>query len=176
MIATTLVIGGCRSGKSAHAQALAEQIPGSPKVYIATCMPHDDEMRRRVKRHRALRGQDWRTVEAPLGLAGAVTKHQSAARVLLVDCLTLWMTNLLMKQRTEDQIETAVADLIHALQKPRCPVIVVTNEVGAGIVPENRLARRFRDLAGWTNQQVAAVVDQVIWTVAGIPVQIKPER
>ena len=175
VIETTLVIGGCRSGKSAHAQSLAERIPGGPKVYIATCVPGDDEMRQRVAQHQALRGPAWTTAEVPIDLAGAVEQNQTGSRVVLVDCLTLWTTNLLMDKHSSSQIEKAVADLTQVLQTPRCPIILVTNEVGTGIVPENRLARRFRDLAGWTNQQVAAAVNKVFWTVAGIPVKIKPQ-
>lgn len=175
MSETILVIGGCRSGKSDHAQALAEGTLGSPKVYIATCVPGDDEMRRRVARHQAARGPEWTTAEVPLDLAGAIKQHEGDAQVILVDCLTLWMTNLLMEEPPTAQVEEAIAELTRVLHSPRCPVILVTNEVGAGIVPENRLARRFRDFAGLANQQVAASVNRVIWTVAGIPVQIKPK-
>jgi adenosylcobinamide kinase/adenosylcobinamide-phosphate guanylyltransferase len=132
-------------------------------------------MRRRVARHQQDRGKSWNTLEVPIDLPGAITRNGSRADVLLVDCLTLWMSNLLTKtpKISEDGLIESVDNLTRNLQTAICPVILVSNEVGTGIVPENQLARQFRDLMGLTNQRVAACADRVIWMVAGIPVKIK---
>jgi adenosylcobinamide kinase / adenosylcobinamide-phosphate guanylyltransferase len=168
-----LVIGGCRSGKSSHALNLAESM-GRRRVFVATCVPHDDEMRRRVARHQAERSDSWQTLEIPVDLAGAIAENSPLADVMLVDCLTLWLSNLLMETDDVDRIRKVIDGLAEAVQKAPHAIVLVSNEVGAGIVPENRLARLYRDLAGWTNQALAAVCDRVVWTVAGIPVTIKP--
>ena len=168
----TFVIGGCRSGKSGHAQALAEEIEGK-KLYLATCVPHDDEMQARVRLHQQQRGDQWETLEEPLDIAKAIAFAGRDYSVILVDCLTLWISNLLLSPEEDADLESACQELIESLQSARCPVILVSNEVGAGIVPENELARRYRDQAGWVNQQIAAAVDRVICMVAGIPVTIK---
>ena len=175
MAEATLVTGGCRSGKSRHAQLLAETVPGLRRCYIATCVPLDDEMQRRVSRHQAERGPAWLTVEAPLDLAEALDKHAPQADVILVDCLTLWISNLMGAGKDMDGIADTAHELAAAIQRAVCPVILVTNEVGAGIVPENALARAYRDAAGLVNQIMAAACNTVIWTVAGIPVTIKPQ-
>jgi len=168
----TFVIGGCRSGKSAHAQALAEAIEGK-KLYLATCVPNDDEMAERVRLHREQRSEQWETLEEPIELDSAIATHGGDYDVILVDCLTLWTSNLLLSPDKEPELEDACRALTQSLKTARCPVILVSNEVGTGIVPENELARRYRDEAGRINQQIAAVADQVIWMVAGIPVTIK---
>jgi adenosylcobinamide kinase/adenosylcobinamide-phosphate guanylyltransferase len=168
-----LVLGGCRSGKSGHALQMAESM-GPRRVFVATCVPHDDEMQARVDRHRRERSATWRTLEIPVNLADAVRAHSPAADVMLVDCLTLWLNNLLMQNQDINRIRRRIDDLAQAVKTAPRAVILVSNEVGAGIVPENRLARLYRDLAGWTNQAVAAACDRVVWTIAGIPVTIKP--
>jgi len=168
-----LVLGGCRSGKSSHALQLAETM-GRRRVFVATCVPHDDEMQDRVDRHRRERSDTWRTLEIPINLAEAIRAHSPAADVILVDCLTLWLNNLLMQTQNTNQMQRAIDELAEAVKTAPHAVILVSNEVGAGIVPENRLARLYRDLAGWTNQAIAAACDRVVWTVAGIPVTIKP--
>lgn len=168
-----LVLGGCRSGKSDHALNLAENM-GSRRIFVATCVPQDDEMRKRVKRHQAERSDAWQTLEIPVDLTGAIAAHSLEADVMLVDCLTLWMSNLLMETEDVDRIRQQIDRLAHAVQNAPHAIVLVSNEVGAGIVPENRLARLYRDLAGWTNQAMAAACDRVIWSVAGIPVTIKP--
>jgi adenosylcobinamide kinase/adenosylcobinamide-phosphate guanylyltransferase len=173
---TTLIIGGCRSGKSHHALKLAEGLKTDNKLFIATCVPYDNEMKKRVERHQRERSDDWQTLEVPLKLPEAIQEYSLKSDLILVDCLTLWITNLLMETDDPDSVTTATQHLQAALQKARCPVILVSNEVGAGIVPGNRLARQFRDAAGQTNQQVAACVDRVIWMVAGIPVTVKPSN
>lgn len=169
----TLVIGGCRSGKSRHALKLAESYPGAHRVFIATCEPKDEEMRDRVARHRAERQNRWRTREAPLALAEAVKNLGEAADVLLVDCLTLWISNRILQQPDETQLLSAAEKLVGAFAAAKCPIVVVSNEVGTGIVPENALARTYRDAVGTVNRIVAASADTVIWMVAGIPVPIK---
>lgn len=169
----TLVIGGCRSGKSRHALELAEGF-GDRKTFVATCEARDDEMRRRVAAHRLERGDSWQTLEAPLDLAGALRAAAPRADVVLVDCLTLWASNLILAEKDSEALSREVSELVDAAKTAECPVILVTNEVGAGIVPENRLARHYRDEVGRINQRVAAAADRVIWMVAGIPVTVKP--
>jgi adenosylcobinamide kinase/adenosylcobinamide-phosphate guanylyltransferase len=168
-----LVLGGCRSGKSGHALRLAEEM-GPRRIFVATCVPRDDEMRDRVQRHQRERSEAWQTLEVPVALADTVRTHSPSAAVMLVDCLTLWLSNLLMETDDEARLRQHIEALARAVEQAPNAVILVSNEVGAGIVPENRLARRYRDLAGWANQAMAAVCSRVIWTVAGIPVTIKP--
>ena len=171
----TLVIGGCRSGKSRHALEMAEQVNARRQIFVATCQPGDDEMHRRVQQHRQQRSDRWQTVEEPLELATAIRTWAAPQSIVLIDCLTMWVSNTLLEVGDNDpQKTTARTDrLVKALQSAPGPVILVTNEVGAGIVPENRLARRFRDAAGSVNQQVAAVATCVFWMVAGIAVKVK---
>ncbi len=168
-----LVLGGCRSGKSTQALNLAESM-GEQRVFVATCVPYDDEMRKRVKNHQAERSDAWRTLEVPIDLAGAIAEQGPHTDVMLVDCLTLWMSNLLMENEDETHIRSHIEKLAEAVRRAPCTIVLVSNEVGAGIVPENPLARLYRDYAGWANQAMAAACDRVIWTVAGIPVTIKP--
>lgn len=167
------VIGGCRSGKSRHALELAEQMPGTRKVFVATCVPRDEEMHQRVSRHRQERSSSWITLEVPVRLADTISQKSGECDLMLIDCLTLWMSNLLLETEDFEAIDGHVTALTRALAVARCPVILVSNEVGTGIVPENRLARLFRDATGFSNQKVAGCADEVIWMVAGIPVKIK---
>jgi adenosylcobinamide kinase/adenosylcobinamide-phosphate guanylyltransferase len=170
---TTLVIGGCRSGKSSHALQLADSMGSSRKYFLATCVPRDDEMHQRVTRHQAERGAGWTAIETPILLHEVIRDLGPQADVLLVDCLTLWTSNLMMEYSDPAAISEKTGQLIESLQTAACPVILVSNEVGAGIVPDNPLARQFRDVMGQVNQQIAAGVDRVVWVVAGIPVTIK---
>jgi adenosylcobinamide kinase/adenosylcobinamide-phosphate guanylyltransferase len=167
-----LVIGGCRSGKSSHALHLAEQFPGQ-KIFLATCMPQDKEMEQRVLRHQQQRSSAWETLEVPVFIPEAIHKNSIKEHVILVDCLTLWINNLILDDDKPENIDNHIQKLTESIEKAECPVILVSNEVGTGIVPENKLARLFRDITGFANQKVAACVDQVIWMVAGIPVKIK---
>lgn len=167
------VLGGCRSGKSRYALETAQKISGDKKVFIATCIPHDDEMKQRVARHQEERSRVWQTVEAPLLLPEAITVNSLVADAVIVDCLTLWISNLMMEFSALEKVELQIPRLTEALESAQCPVVLVSNEVGNGIVPENKLARQFRDLVGSANQAVAGCVDTVVWTVAGIPVTIK---
>ena len=170
---TTLVIGGCRSGKSRFALELAEQVSEENRIFIATSAPEDDEMKERVARHQRERGDRWTTVEAPVRLPEAIIDYSREGNILLVDCITLWISNLLLETGDEITILEYLQRLIESLAASPCPVIMVSNEVGTGIVPENRLARQFRDIVGAANQRLAACSDRVVWMVAGIPVFIK---
>ncbi|MGI9407768.1 MAG: bifunctional adenosylcobinamide kinase/adenosylcobinamide-phosphate guanylyltransferase [Hyphomicrobiaceae bacterium] len=165
----TLVLGGARSGKSAFVEKLVAE-SGLNKIYIATGEARDDEMKDRIAMHRARRGSDWTTVEAPLDLADAIVAHASAAAIVLVDCLTLWISNLLMAER---DLDTAFDDLAGRMGDIAGPVVLVSNEVGLGIVPENALARRFRDAQGQLNQRMAALADEVYFLAAGLPTTLK---
>lgn len=166
---TMLVLGGARSGKSRYAQSIAEAA-GGRLVFVATAQAFDDEMTDRIRRHRADRDARWTTVEAPLDLAAAIAAADGEDTVVLVDCLTLWASNLLLG---EEDADTRLAALLGVVADARGQVVLVANEVGLGIVPDNALARRFRDLAGTINQRVAAAVDRVHMTVAGIPLVVK---
>lgn len=170
-----LVLGGCRSGKSRYALDRVNKMAEDNKVYLATSVPADREMQDRVERHQAERGEDWQTIEEPTRIHNAIeAAGKSGAKAILVDCLTLWTSNLLFEEKGEPEIMAAVAQMKTALAACPCPVVLVSNEVGYGIVPANSLARQFRDMAGLVNQVVAAFAHEVILSVAGIPVQIKP--
>ncbi len=169
MTSTLLVLGGARSGKSRHAQARAEAEEG-PLVYIATGQAFDAEMAERIEQHQKDRGPRWRTVEAPLALAEAIAAEARPEQVVLVDCLTLWTSNLMLAER---DIETETARLVAVIGAARGPLILVSNEVGLGIVPDNALARRFRDEAGRINQAVASAVGEAVFLAAGLPLKLK---
>ena len=173
---TIFVIGGCRSGKSRYALSLAQNLTAGKKIFIATCIPHDDEMKRRVSLHQDERGTEWETVEAPVNLPEAIVDCSREADVLLVDCLTLWINNLFGETIEEEKIYGHIEELTKAVEAAACSVILVSNEVGMGIVPENEIARLYRDILGRANQEVAACVRKVYWTVAGIPVSVKGDR
>jgi adenosylcobinamide kinase/adenosylcobinamide-phosphate guanylyltransferase len=167
--AITLVLGGARSGKSRYAEALVTGAAASG-TYIATAEAGDAEMAARIARHRAGRGACWRTVEEPLDVAGAITAHADPARPILVDCLTLWLSNLLGAGRIGEH-ESEM--LLGALRDAAGPVVLVANEVGMGLVPETPLGREFRDEAGRLNQAVAALADRVVFVAAGLPLELK---
>lgn len=174
---THFLLGGARSGKTARALAIAEEAHATrdlTPVHIATAQAHDAEMRARIEAHKAERGPHWRAREAPLDLPGAIAAEAAPDTVLLVDCLTLWVTNLML---ADHDVEAAGADLIAALTVARedaaGPVAVVSNEVGLGIVPDNALARAFRDEAGRLHQRVAAMADRVEFMAAGLALRMK---
>jgi adenosylcobinamide kinase / adenosylcobinamide-phosphate guanylyltransferase len=164
-----LILGGARSGKSSFAQALAESEKGD-LVYIATAQAFDTEMTERIARHRTDRGPRWRTAEHPLNLAEAIIAHDGAGKTILVDCLTLWLSNLMLG---DHDIQSAVSGLTQSLETASATIILVSNEVGQGIVPDNALARRFRDEAGWLNQTAARTADNVWLVTAGLPQKLK---
>lgn len=165
----TFILGGARSGKSAYAEKLAGEHP-APRTYIATAQGFDDEMRQRISEHQRRRGANWVTVEAPLGLV-AVLRGAAPGHPILVDCLTIWLTNVMLAGLP---VEPAINELLEELPAIPGPCIMVSNEVGLGIVPENALARSFRDYAGRLHQRVAAQADRVIFMVAGYPMVVKP--
>ncbi|MEX2518463.1 MAG: bifunctional adenosylcobinamide kinase/adenosylcobinamide-phosphate guanylyltransferase [Paracoccaceae bacterium] len=160
----TLILGGARSGKSARALALA----APPRAYVATAQAGDAEMAARIALHKAERGADWDLMEEPLDLPGAI--GAAAGRTLVIDCLTLWLSNLLEAGR-EPQAETQA--LVAALRAAEAPVILVSNEIGLGLVPMEPLSRRFRDEQGRLNQRVAAAADRVEFIAAGLPLRLK---
>jgi adenosylcobinamide kinase / adenosylcobinamide-phosphate guanylyltransferase len=163
-----LITGGARSGKSTRAEARAREFPGRP-VYIATAEALDAEMRERIAQHRARRGSDWLERETPLQLVAALDETDGGG-ARLVDCLTLWLTNLML---ADCDWEKEASALVEALVRQKSPVVLVTNEVGLGIVPDNALARRFRDAAGILNQMIARAAVEVEFVVAGIPMRVK---
>ncbi|MBN9011595.1 MAG: bifunctional adenosylcobinamide kinase/adenosylcobinamide-phosphate guanylyltransferase [Rhizobiales bacterium] len=167
----TLVLGGARSGKSRFAEQLARD-SGLTRIYLATATAGDDEMRARIAHHRAQRGDGWRTVEEPLALVDALTREAGDGRVVLVDCLTLWLSNLMHAVR---DIEAETRALAEWLRGMRHPVLLVSNEVGLGLVPETPLGRDFRDAQGRLNQAIAAVVPEVAFVAAGLPLWLKRE-
>ncbi len=170
---STLILGGCRSGKSKFAFEQAMQY-SPPRVFVATLETKgDSEMEERVRLHRAERGQGWTTVEEPVRVAQFLEEKEQEANVFLVDCLTMWITNLILKEMTDSEIQMQVHKLSEVVSTMSIPVILVANEVGLGIVPENFLGRRFRDLAGWTNQEIAKICAEVVFVAAGLPMYLK---
>jgi adenosylcobinamide kinase/adenosylcobinamide-phosphate guanylyltransferase len=168
--AHVLVLGGRRSGKSRFAEALVLG-SGLPPIYVATATAGDDEMTARIASHRSRRGAEWRTLEAPVLVADALAGAATTGNAVLVDCLTLWLANL-MEAGLDIGNETAT--LIGALEAASGPVVIVSNDVGGGIVPDNALARRYSDAHGILNQQVAAAVGRVVLMTAGLPLLLKP--
>jgi len=164
-----LVLGGARSGKSRYAETQLAAFP-PPWTYIATAQGLDDEMRDRIQEHRARRDSRWQTVNAPLDLPEAIANADSTRQPVLVDCLTLWLSNILL---SECDLSDASARLITRLKCIQTPVVIVSNEVGLGIVPGTPLGRQFRDAQGRLNQQVAEIADRVIFMAAGLPMQFK---
>lgn len=167
----TFLIGGARSGKSSFALARASEHAGK-KAFIATAQAFDAEMEERIAIHKAERTRDWDTVEEPFGIAEAIKKISDKYEVIVIDCLTLWLSNLLLAEK--DMEKEIDAFVISIMTHKASQVYIVSNEVGMGIVPENNLARRFRDLAGHLNQKLAHIADEVYLVTAGIPLRIKP--
>lgn len=166
------ILGGARSGKSSYATKLAKGL-GKKVAFIATCQPLDKEMRKRIALHKERRSVNWQTFEEPLGLSSLLKKNSTKFEVFLIDCLTLLVSNLLLKNFKENTIEGEINKILSILKKTKAKSIIVSNEVGLGIVPKNHLGRRFRDLAGRINQMVAEKSDEVFFLVSGIPWRIK---
>lgn len=164
-----LVLGGARSGKSRYAQARAEALDGD-LVFVATAQALDEEMAARIRYHQSDRDARWRTVEEPFDLAAVISGWDEGGRVLLVDCLTLWVSNLLLAER---DVPAETARLVKTLGNSVGNIVLVANEVGLGIVPDNALARRFRDAAGLVNQAVAARAEEVVFMAASLPLRLK---
>ncbi len=168
-----VITGGARSGKSGYAQRLAESCPG-PLLYVATAGIHDAEMAQRVRLHQAERGERWSTLEEPLRLVECLPGAAAGQGALLLDCVTLWLTNLLFHHGEETAPVLAEVDRFLAMvPQLEAPLFMVSNEVGSGIVPDNRLGRLFRDLAGTANQRLAAASDEAWLVVAGLPLRLK---
>jgi adenosylcobinamide kinase/adenosylcobinamide-phosphate guanylyltransferase len=166
-----LITGGARSGKSQYAEERAKEI-GARRVYIATAESRDQEMARRIAEHRRRRGHEWTTVEEPIELAKALLQQRSITDCAVVDCLTLWVSNLLL-QCGAHAVNEKVDELVEQLPLLDFHIYLVTNEVGSAVVPDNAVAREFRDLMGWTNQRVAQAADEVVLMVTGIPMVVK---
>ncbi|PKR87513.1 bifunctional adenosylcobinamide kinase/adenosylcobinamide-phosphate guanylyltransferase [Pleomorphomonas diazotrophica] len=164
------VLGGARSGKSRFAEERARGFAATERIYIATAECRDEEMESRIALHRARRGDDWRTIEAPHRLAEALSTEARDDRAILVDCLTLWLTNCLL---ADADLDAEGDRLAAALVAADGPIVLVSNEVGLSIVPENALARRFRDEAGRLNQKIAALADEAWFVAAGLPLRLK---
>lgn len=167
-----LITGGCRSGKSRFALNYANQ-HFSEKLYLATCEVLDEEMARRVEHHKKMRGPEWQTVEEPVEIVDRIRHHGNVAEVILIDCLTLWLSNLLIKWDNDLRTMEETDRLIHIIKESQTSFILVSNEVGMGIVPADPLSRRFRDLSGMMNQRMAEIMDTVIFMVSGIPIFLK---
>jgi len=168
----TLILGGIKSGKSRLAESLAGGADGENVLFIATATESDAEMRERIRQHRQSRPAHWTVVEEPLAIASVIQKQSAQHRCVIVDCLTLWLTNLLLCDDA-DQFPRQRADLIAALAESTSPVIIVSNEINMGVVPMGELSRRFCDEAGLLHQELADICDNVILTVAGIPTYLK---
>ncbi|HEY6418585.1 MAG TPA: bifunctional adenosylcobinamide kinase/adenosylcobinamide-phosphate guanylyltransferase [Candidatus Binataceae bacterium] len=169
----TLITGGARSGKSTHALALASAHGGPRRVFVATGQPLDDEMAARIAHHKTSRPPEFTTVEEPLNVAAALEALAGRADMVVLDCLTLWVANQMGINVPEDAFHFEAGHLATALRKAPFASIVVTDEVGSGIVPDNPTARQFRDYLGRTNQKIAAAADRVILMVAGLPMRVK---
>ena len=169
------ITGGSRSGKSSLAVKLAQSMR-KKTLFIATCIPEDKEMKRRIALHRKKRPSSWRTIERRGVLTPILRKEVKADVIILIDCLTLFVSSLLMEEMEERKIKDEVVKIIAMIENGKATVIIVSNEVGSGLVPENKLGRDFRDIAGSCNQIVARGADEVIYMVSGIPVNIKGTR
>ena len=170
---TTLVLGGARSGKSRRALALADASPATIRTFVATAEPLDHEMSDRIARHRRERDAGWNVIEAPLEVAAALEAARAPGTVVVVDCLTLWLSNLMHRER---DVEAETARLVDAVRGPirgAGALVLVSNEVGLGLVPESPLGRAFRDAQGRLNQAVAAACDRVEFVAAGLPLVLK---
>lgn len=166
-----LVTGGARSGKSRHALGLAHGY--ERKAYVATGVATDEEMEERIARHRRERGPDWQTFEEPRALVGLLEREADNFDLILIDCLSFWVSNLLWNQQDEGAAEIKISELLVCFKRRTCTLIVVSNEVGMGIVPDNSVSRMFRDLVGHANQQIARLADQAVFMVAGLPLELK---
>ena len=166
------ITGGCRSGKSQYALDYANR-HFHKKLYLATCEALDEEMAKRIEDHKKKRGRDWQTAEEPIKITDVIRQHQDDMEVILLDCVTLWLSNLLMRQKDDREIMNEVDKLMDTVKQSQSSFIFVSNEVGMGLVPVEPLGRRFRDLSGMANQKIAEVAQTVIFTVSGIPIFVK---
>ena len=166
-----LVLGGAASGKSHAALDLAGQ--AGPRAFVATGQALDREMKARIERHQATRSSDWVTVEVPTDIAKWCIENGKDYQTIIIDCLTLWLSNLQRPRLREFAVSDAMAKMLHAIRATRARVVIVSNELGLGLVPATKAVRAFRDLAGKVNQQVAAEADEVYLTISGLPMRVK---
>ena len=166
------ITGGCRSGKSRYALHYANQ-HFSKKLFLATSEALDEEMAQRIENHKKVRGPEWQTIEEPVEIVSKINEYGADGKVILIDCLTLWLYNLLMRWDNDLRIMEETEKLIDSLKKSPTSSILVSNEVGMGIVPADPLSRRYRDLLGTMNQRIAEALDTVIFMVSGIPLFLK---
>ena len=171
MTETVLITGGARSGKSTFALERAAHF--ARKGFIATAVAFDDEMHERIRRHQEERDTSFVTVEEPYDVAGIIAKLSQSVDCIILDCITVWLSTVMYRHRDSDGPFPPVEDLLHLLKNAPCPLFIVTNEVGMGIVPENETARRFRDIQGTVNRRIAAYADTVVFMVSGLPVLVK---
>lgn len=167
-----LITGGCRSGKSRFALDFANQ-HFSKKLYLATCEALDEEMAQRIEHHKKMRGPEWQTLEEPIKIVEGIRQYEDGVEVILLDCITLWLSNLLTKGNTDLKIMDEINRFVEMIKQTPASLIIVSNEVGMGIVPVDPLGRRFRDLSGMANQRIAQVAETVIFMVSGIPIFLK---
>ena len=169
-----LILGGVRSGKSRYAQQLASDV-GNRVLFLATAEAGDDEMKHRIARHKSSRPESWRTIEEQMDIAGALRRNSAHSDAIIIDCITIWLSNLLMhnEKLSEQEMTMGIDRLIDAYEQGEATYIIVSGEVGMGIVPEHPLGRVFRDYLGLANQRLAAKADRVVLMVAGIPVDVK---
>jgi adenosylcobinamide kinase/adenosylcobinamide-phosphate guanylyltransferase len=167
-----LVTGGSRSGKSTYAlnRALATE---APRAFIATAEAFDDEMADRIRRHRAERDETFFSIEEPVDLAGAIARIPDGTQLALIDCLTVWLGNLMHKNGVQPEPYAEVRAFLKALENPPCELVIVTNELGSGIIPPDAMTRTYRDHAGWLNQDVAKLADEVVLVACGLPLHLK---
>jgi len=169
---TILITGGCRSGKSRFALDYANQ-HFSKKLFLATCEALDEEMAQRIAHHKKMRSPEWETIEEPVEIVDKIRRYADEVEVILLDCITLWLSNLLMRRKGDSEIMEEISALIHTVREVQTSLIFVSNEVGMGIAPADPLSRRFRDLSGTTNQKIAEAADTAIFMVSGIPIFLK---
>jgi adenosylcobinamide kinase/adenosylcobinamide-phosphate guanylyltransferase len=167
-----LILGGARSGKSAYGESIGEAHQG-PLTYVATAQAHDNEMKARIDTHVKRRGKRWRTLETPIELSKTLAGSAAPENFIVVDCITLWLTNVML---AGEDAQHAIDTLVGTLQHADGTIVLISNEVGLGIVPENALARRFRDMAGLANQRLASHCDEVVLVAAGLPLMLKPKN
>ena len=166
------ITGGCRSGKSRYALDYVNQ-HFLKKLYLASCEALDEEMAQRIEHHKKMRGPEWHTIEEPVEIVDKIRQYGDKVEVILLDCITLWLSNILMKWDSDSRIMDEVDRFVNMIKQSPTSFIIVSNEVGMGIVPAEPLGRRFRDLSGMVNQKIAEVADTVIYMVSGIPLFLK---
>lgn len=166
------ILGGARSGKSNYAISLAKRLK-KKVIFIATCNPLDEEMKERVKKHRKSRPNTWKTIEEEIDIDLLLQKLNRQNEIIIIDCLTIWISNLQLKYKNEEKIEDKIKSFLKVLEKIKTTLIIVSNEVGSGIVPENKIARNYRDILGNLNQEVAKLSSEVYFLISGVPIKIK---